>query len=210
MTDEPIVTEPDNGPDMFSSTSVLDDGTEVTQFSHDPDSGAVDALVVATADGMSLVQVNPGQPGSEAFVYDGADLIASGEDRNGDDLVSADELVAVDPGQTDPALPEPSEDRIAPEDIGKAPESTVPAEGDSPVITGHDPVDTAPEGDAPESLFVDRDSAEVAEDVTHGFEQSTGYTCAPSAVTMVLADFFDIDVGSEIEASTSGPPRTDC
>ncbi|MEJ7651129.1 MAG: hypothetical protein WKF57_19115 [Nakamurella sp.] len=200
MTDEPIVTEPDNGPDMFSSTSVLDDGTEVTQFSHDPDSGAVDALVVATADGMSLVQVNPGQPGSEAFVYDGADLIASGEDRNGDDLVSADELVAVDPGQTDPALPEPSEDRIAPEDIGKAPESTVPAEGDSPVITGHDPVDTAPEGDAPESLFVDRDSAEVAEDVTHGFEQSTGYTCAPSAVTMVLADFFDIDVGSEIEA----------
>ncbi len=166
MTDDPFFAQPDAGSDIYSHTSVLDDGTELVQFSHDPASGVVDALVTNLPDGSTVVQVNPEQPGTQAFVYDGGELVAVGRDLDDNGLLTIDEFTSPD----------------------------------SAVVADDGRFATTPDVEEPVSVFVQRGGDEVAEDISHGFEQSTGYTCAPSAVTMVVADFFDIEVGSEIEA----------
>jgi hypothetical protein len=166
------------------SQQTLSDGSVLTYYDTDGD-GTGDAGVKVMPNGHTVIYRHLGTPGVSSVLYDTQGRVVEvGVDLNADGQIVASESIT---------LSQP----VTPEGQHQQEQQAQPVDDDQSVIPAGQP--GGPGYVAPQP---DDDTARqqaIAEDVSHWFQQSTNYTCGPSAVTAVLADFFEINVPSEQE-----------
>jgi hypothetical protein len=121
-------------------------------------------------------------------------VIDADHDGRADRVIITDEAGEV----TTDAVRDPATGEWTRADTTTPGETTTPTDGGDAPVT---PADTQPEDGTTGTDTHQRSEEEIAEDETHWFEQNTPYTCAPSAMTEVLSDFFDLHDGAETDVA---------